>query len=152
MLTRNERVPTGAYVRTALVTVAVAVGAFWLVRSLLQDGLILLASSISAITVFLLIVYLRRTYSAMRWMAIGIALAALFSVYPIVFNVYIGFTNMGGGHLVSKEQSIERLESEQFLPEGATTFDVGRIPIGRQLRASCSIDADPPRFVSDRRG
>ena len=86
--------------------------------SLLEDGLILLASTISAITVFLLIVYLRRTYSAMRWMAIGVALAALFSVYPILFNVYISFTNMGGGHLISKQQSIERLESEQFLAEG----------------------------------
>ena len=69
MSTTKERVPAGAYVRSAVVTVAVAVGALWLVRSLLEDGLVLLASSISAITVFLLIVYLRRTYSAMRWMA-----------------------------------------------------------------------------------
>ncbi len=147
-VTRRERVPTGAYVRSAIVTVAVAVGALWLVRSLLEDGLILLASTISAITVFLLIVYLRRTYSAMRWMAIGVALAALFSVYPILFNVYISFTNMGGGHLISKQQSIERLESEQYLPDGGATFTWA----GYQSGASYGIllvDADPPRFVSD---
>src|SRR5262245_59314254 len=99
MLTRGERVPTGAYIRSAVVTVGVAVGALWLIRSLLEDGLYLLASSIGAITLFLLIVYLRRTYSAMRWMAIGVALAVLFGVYPILFNVYIAFTNMGNGHL-----------------------------------------------------
>jgi arabinogalactan oligomer/maltooligosaccharide transport system permease protein len=147
MISRGERVPTGAYVRTALVTVAVAVGALWLVRSLLADGLYLLASTISAITVFLLIVYLRRTYSAMRWMAIGIALAALFGVYPILFNVYIAFTNMGNGHLVSKQQSIERLEAEQYLPEDAETFTwVGyQSPDGYAILLT---DAAPPRFVT----
>ena len=88
------------------------------------------ASTISAITVFLLIVYLRRTYSAMRWMAIGVALAALFSVYPILFNVYLSFTNMGGGHLISKQQSIERLESEQYPSRRRGHVHVGRLPVG----------------------
>lgn len=148
MLNRGEHVPTGAYVRAALVTVAVAVGALWLVRALLRDGLVLLASCISAITVFLLVVYLRRTYSAMRWMAIGVALAGLFSVYPIVFNVYIGFTNMGNGHLITKQQSIERLESEQFLPAGAATFSWAGYRSGNSY-AIVLTDADPPRFVSD---
>ena len=123
MRTRGiERVPTGEYVRAALVTIAFAVGALWLVRSLLLDGLVILASGVSVITIFLLIVYLRRRFSAMRWMAIGVSLAALFSVYPILFNVYIGFTNLGDGHLLSKQQSIERLESEQYLAEGRATF------------------------------
>jgi maltose/maltodextrin transport system permease protein len=147
-VTTKERVPTGAYVRSAIVTVAVAVGALWLVQSLLEDGLILLASTISAITVFLLIVYLRRTYSAMRWMAIGVALAALFSVYPILFNVYISFTNMGGGHLISKQQSIERLESEQYLAEGGATFTWAGYQSGDGY-GLLLLDADPPRFVSD---
>jgi ABC-type sugar transport system permease subunit len=148
MITRGERVPTGAYVRSALVTVVVAVGALWLVRGLLQDGLYLLASTVSAITVFLLIIYLRRTYSPMRWMAIGIALAALFGIYPILYNVYIAFTNMGSGHLISEQQSIERLEDEQFLPEDAQTFTW----VGYESAAGYAIlltDADPPRFVSD---
>jgi arabinogalactan oligomer / maltooligosaccharide transport system permease protein len=148
MLNRGERVPTSAYVRAAIVTVAVAVGALWLVTAMLRDGLFLLASTIGAVTVFLLIVYLRRTYSAMRWMAIGIALAVLFGVYPILFNVYLSFTNMSSGHLFSKAQSIERLESEQFLPEGAETFTWAgyRSPEGYAILL---VDADPPRFVSD---
>src|SRR5262245_36975688 len=144
---RGERVPTGAYVRSALVTVAVAVGALLLVSSLLRDGLWLLASTIGATTVFLLIVYLRRRYSAMRWMAIGVALAVLFSVYPILFNVYIAFTNMGNGHLFSKQQSIERLESEQYLPEDAATFSW----VGYRSEDEYGLlltDAQPPRFVT----
>jgi ABC-type sugar transport system permease subunit len=148
MLTRGPRVPAGDYVRAALLTVAFAVGAFLLVRSLLLDGLFILASCISAVTVFLLVVYLRQRFSAMRWMAIGVALAAMFGVYPIVFNVYIGFTNMGNGHLLSKQQSIERLESEQFLSEGSATFTWA----GYRSADGYAIvltDADPPRFVSE---
>jgi ABC-type sugar transport system permease subunit len=148
MLTKEQRVPTSLYVRTALITVAFAVGALWLVRALLLDGLVMLASVVSAVTVFLLLVYLRRRYSAMRWMAIGVVFAALFGVYPILFNIYIGFTNMGNGHLFSKQQSIERLESEQFLPEGASTFAW----VGYQSDDGYAIvlaDADPPRFVSE---
>ena len=148
MLTKEQRVPTALYVRTALVTVVFAVGAFWLVRALLHDGLVMLASIISAVTVFLLVVYLRRRYSAMRWMAIGVAFAALFGVYPILFNVYIGFTNMGDGHLFSKQQSIERLESEQFLPEGASAFAWAGYQSGDGY-AIVLTDADPPRFVSE---
>ena len=148
MLTRHDRVPTGAYARAAVVTVAVAVGALWLMQRLLHDGLVLLASTIGAVTVFLLVVYLRRRYSAMRWMAIGIALAAMFGVYPILYNVYIGFTNMGNGHLLSKQQSIERLESQQFLDDDAETFTwAGYQADGRH--AILLLDADPPRFVTD---
>jgi arabinogalactan oligomer/maltooligosaccharide transport system permease protein len=148
MLTRHDRVPTGAYVRAAVVTIAVAVGALWLMRRLLQDGLVLLASTIGAVTVFLLVVYLRRRYSAMRWIAIGVALAAVFGVYPILYNVYIGFTNMGNGHLLSKQQSIERLEGEQFLAEDAASFEWA----GYRSDGSFGIllvDAEPPRFATD---
>lgn len=122
MLTHDSRVPTGTYIRTAVLASAFGVGALWLIRALTADGLFLLASAVGAVTVFLLMVYLRRKFSAMRWMAIGVAITALFAVYPILFNIYIGFTNMGSGHLFTKEQAIERLEAEQYLPEGAPTF------------------------------
>jgi ABC-type sugar transport system permease subunit len=148
MLNRHDRVPAGAYARAAVVTVAVAVGALWLVRRLLQDGLVLIASTIAAITVFLLVVYLRRRYSAMRWMAIGIALAAMFGVYPIVYNVYIGFTNMGDGHLLSKQQSIDRLEGQQYLDEDAAAFQWAGYQSGTSY-AIMLVDADPPQFATD---
>ncbi len=122
MSTSGEQVPTSAYVRTAVAVSLFAVGALWLIRALIIDGLFLLASMISAVTVFLLLVYLRRRFSAMRWMAIGVAVAVLFAVYPIVFNIYIGFTNMGSGHLFTKEQAIARLEAETHLAEDAPTF------------------------------
>jgi len=122
MLTRHEQVPTGLYVRSVIVVSAFGVGALWLMRRLLDDGLYLLSSAVAAVTIFLVLVYLRRRYSAMRWMAIGIGITVLFAVYPILYNLYIGFTNMGSGHLFTKEQAIERLEDEQYLPQDAPTF------------------------------
>ena len=122
MSTSGEQVPASAYVRAAVAVSVFGVGALWLIRALIVDGLFLLASTVSAVTVFLLLVYLRRRFSAMRWMAIGVAVAVLFAVYPIVFNIYIGFTNMGSGHLVTKEQAIARLEAETHLDEDAPAF------------------------------
>ncbi len=118
----TEQIPRATYIRGAVVVSLGAVGAFWLMRALLIDGLALLASAIGAVTVFLLVVYLRRRFSAMRWMAIGVAVAAMFSIYPIVYNVSIAFTNMGGGHVLTKEQAIARIETQTFLPEGAAAY------------------------------
>ena len=39
----------------------------------------------------------------------------LFAVIPVIYNVYISFTNSGTGNLITKEQAIDRLES-QTLP------------------------------------
>lgn len=148
MIFHDQRVPTWLYIRTAVLVIAFALGALWLVTRLLSDGLVMLASVISVVTVFLLIVYLRRRYSAMRWLAIGIALAVIFGVYPILFNVYIGFTNMGNGHLFSKEQSIERLESEQYLPEGAATYEFAGYQTDDGGYAILLVDADPPTLAT----
>ena len=36
---------------------------------------------------------------------------ALFVVYPILFTVYISFTNYGDGHLLTKQQAIDIYEN-----------------------------------------
>jgi arabinogalactan oligomer / maltooligosaccharide transport system permease protein len=121
-MTTETPVPTRTYVWTAVLVSLFGAGALWVSWAMFADGLPLLGGTVGAIAVFLLLVYLRPHFSAMRWMAIGIAVTALFAVYPIFFNIYIGFTNMGNGHLLTKEQAIERLEAEQYLSEDAGTY------------------------------
>jgi ABC-type sugar transport system permease subunit len=94
----------------------------WFISKLFADGLYPLASVLSAIAVFITTVYLRPRLTVFRWMSVGIALATLFTIYPIVYTVYLSFTNMGSGHLMSKPQAISRLEAQQFLPENGETF------------------------------
>jgi len=103
------------------------VGAFlavmlWLISRLLLDGLYPLASALSAITVFIIMVYLRPRFTAYRWLGVGIAFSLLFTVYPILYTFYISVTNMGSGHLMSKAQSISRIEALQYQPEDGAKF------------------------------
>jgi ABC-type sugar transport system permease subunit len=92
------------------------------VLMLMADGLYPLASALSAITVFLALVYLRRRFSPLRWFGIGIALALLFTLYPILYTFYLSVTNMGSGHLMTKQQAIDRLEEQTYMPEGGQTY------------------------------
>jgi len=89
---------------------------------LFAEGLYPLASALSAITVFLAVVYLRRRFTPIRWLSIGIALALLFTLYPILYTFYLSVTNMSSGHLMSKQQAIAILEKQTYLAEDGQTF------------------------------
>lgn len=97
-------------------------GALWLISRLLSDGLFPLASALSAIVVFFVLVYTRRRFTPLRWLAIGIGLALLFTLYPLLYTLYLSVTNMGSGHLMSKQQAISRLEAQTYLAEDGQTF------------------------------
>ncbi|MCI0578277.1 MAG: ABC transporter permease subunit [Chloroflexi bacterium] len=111
-----------AYLGNFVAMGIIAAGALWLVTQLIADGNYPMATMVSAIIIFLCLVYLRPRFTPMRWLAVGIALAMLFTLYPIFYTFYIAFTNMGDGHLLSKQQAIERLEGERTLPEGGVTY------------------------------
>ena len=44
-------------------------------------------------------------------------------LYPILFTVYVSFTNYGTGHLVTKQLAIEQIESQTYLPADATIYN-----------------------------
>jgi ABC-type sugar transport system permease subunit len=46
----------------------------------------------------------------------------LFVIYPIVFTVYVAFTNYGDGHLLTKEQAIPLIEKATYLPESGRSY------------------------------
>ena len=77
---------------------------------------------IALITIFLNVVFLREGMYPLRWMAIGLSLMTLLTVYPILYTVWIAFTNYGDGHLLTKQQSIETLEQRVYLPETGGGF------------------------------
>lgn len=111
-----------AYLGNIIVIGVITAGGLWLIAQLIADGNYPLATMIGAILVFLCLVYLWPRFTPMRWLAVGMALAMLFTLYPILYTFYIAFTNMGDGHLLSQQQAIERLEAERALPEGGATY------------------------------
>ena len=131
----------------------VAVGLFvafslWLVIVMWLDGLYPLASALGAITIFIVLVYVRRKFTPMRWMGIGIALALLFTLYPLLYTVYLSVTNMGSGHLMSKQQAISRLESQTYLPEDGQSFSWAGYRAGDDSIVLWLTDDDGNTFIA----
>jgi ABC-type sugar transport system permease subunit len=121
--TRNERwnpleSPLGLVIGLA----TASAGTFATLR-LIGDGLYPFASITTAVTAFLFLIMVKKSLSPYRWLATGMVLAALFTVYPIFYTFYLSFTSMGGGHLLTKQQAISRFMKEKFVPDDAMEYD-----------------------------
>ena len=51
-----------------------------------------------------------------------LALMCLMVVFPMVYTVYVSFTNYGDGNLLTKQQVIILLAQETYLPEGGKVY------------------------------
>jgi len=78
---------------------------------------------LSMVAVFISFILFYKKGYPFRWMAPGLVLLLLFSIYPNILTIYIAFTNYGTGHLLSEIQTIEQFEKRQFLPEGGEIYD-----------------------------
>jgi ABC-type sugar transport system permease subunit len=101
---------------------ALDIAAFWLLNRLVSLGYYPLAIAIFIIVAFINIVFVRREAYPVRWMVIGLVFMALFTIYPILFTVWVSFTNYGEGHLVTKEQAIDQILKEKYLPETGASY------------------------------
>lgn len=90
---------------------------------LMSDGFWQLALMMGVITLFVNIVFLREDGYPLRWMAPGLSFMLLLSVYPIIFSIYIAFTNFGSGHLLPKVQALDVLAQRTFLPEDGVEYE-----------------------------
>ena len=119
---KKQPVFTSSYLFSVLGAGVVLVFILWIISKLIADGLYPLASALSAVAIFIALTYLRPRFTPYRWLGIGISLAMLFTLYPILYTLYIGVTNMGSGHLMSKQQAITRIEALQYIPEDPLIF------------------------------
>ena len=117
----------GIVVRLILLA-AIDAFAIWFILNLISDGVVVLAVAIGLLTFFVNVVVLRDDAYPIRWMLIGLVLMGMFAIYPILFTVFVAFTNFGDGHLFTKQQAIEQLEKTRYLPEPPTLAEV---PINR---------------------
>jgi arabinogalactan oligomer / maltooligosaccharide transport system permease protein len=64
-------------------------------------------------------VYLSPRTRALRWVTPGLVMMVLFMIIPIIFNAFVSLTNWSTGNALSKDQAIERIESETYVdPSG----------------------------------
>ena len=102
--------------------IAVDATVIWFLRRLITFGYLPLAVAIFIITFIVNFVILRRQAYPVRWMVLGLVFMALFTIYPIIFTIWVSFTNYGEGHLVTKEQAMVQILSEKYLPETGKAY------------------------------
>jgi hypothetical protein len=92
-------------------------GAAWFIQSAVSSGFDQLVTVLSVVTVMLNLIFLIPGAYPFRWMAIGLSFLVLFTIYPMIFTIYIAFTNYGDGHLLTKEQALPIIEKTTYLAE-----------------------------------
>jgi arabinogalactan oligomer / maltooligosaccharide transport system permease protein len=97
-------------------------GAFWFIQNAYSKGFSQLVVVVGIIALILNIIFLHPKAYPFRWMAIGLSFLTLFSIYPMVFTIYVAFTNYGDGHLITKEQAIPLIEKTTYLAEGGKSY------------------------------
>jgi ABC-type sugar transport system permease subunit len=101
---------------------AIDAAALWFALKLFDAGDNILAVAVLLLTVFANVTILYKDAYPLRWMLIGLVLMAMFAIYPILYTVYVAFTNFGDGHLLTKQLAISQIEKERYLPEGGAAY------------------------------
>lgn len=74
--------------------------------------------TIALINVVMVIPGLRQ----MTWISPALALMLILSVYPMLYTLYVAFTNFSDGHRGTKSEAVELLSDRRYLPEGGSTY------------------------------
>ncbi len=96
--------------------------AYFFLTSLYRLGYFPLMVAVFVAAIFVNLVLLFKRMAPLRWMTIGITFMILFTIYPIVFTVWVAFTNYGDGHLLTKEVAITQIMKAKYLPETGQAY------------------------------
>ena len=98
------------------------IGAIWFIYNAFSREFMQLGTVITVITVMINLIFLISKAYPFRWIAIGLSFMILFTIYPIIFTIYVAFTNYGDGHLLTREMVIEQLSTQLYLPEAGKSY------------------------------
>src|ERR1043166_8980396 len=98
-----------------VVTAVAALAALFIVFQLYISGSPLLAVAVGGGLALTIFVFTARRAYTVRYLFPGLAGIALFIVLPLVYTVWIGFTNYSSRNLLTFERATEVLRGEVFL-------------------------------------
>jgi ABC-type sugar transport system permease subunit len=98
---------------------AIAIG---LAYSFFGGGLALAAVVLLVITFLINVVFLVERLYPLRWISPGVFLLVLMVVYPVLYTMYVAFTDYSGAHILSKQQVVDQLETQFYTPQGAPSL------------------------------
>lgn len=117
----SDESPLSKLIRILLLFVFDA-GAVWFITNAMSRGFDQLVVVIGVIVVMINLIFLIPQAYPFRWMALGLSFLILFTVYPMIFTIYVAFTNYGDGHLLTKEQALPLIQKTTYLPETGKSY------------------------------
>lgn len=96
--------------------------AIWLIYQMVFDGIWALAAVLGLVTLWVNVVFLSGRFYPLRYVAPGMSLMAIMVAYPILFTIFVSFTNYGSGHLVTQQVAIQQIESQVYLADDAIRY------------------------------
>jgi arabinogalactan oligomer/maltooligosaccharide transport system permease protein len=60
------------------------------------------------------VVYATRRFIPGKYLVPGSIFLVLFAVFPVIYTVYLSFTNYGTGHLITKDQAVAQIEANSL--------------------------------------
>ena len=83
------------------------------------EGDWVIAGFLAVLVVLINWVYVWPGTGALRWLTPGLTFLLVFMIIPIIFTAFVSVTNWSTGHTLTKDQSIEVLESKPYLDPDA---------------------------------
>ena len=94
----------------------------WVGTKLVLQGQVVLAAILIFGAVGITYIYLSRRTYPLRYLVPGLVFLLAMVVFPIGYTVYVSFTNMSTGHILSKEQVIAQIEGRLFTPPNTRDY------------------------------
>ena len=132
------------------VAAPVALAGLWLVAAIHASGQPMLALGALALLAAGLYVYVSRAAIAWRYLFPGVIGMLLFVAFPLVYTMWIGFTNYSSTHLLSQAR-VKAYLLEQTVPDEEHSLEFTLHPEGDGLRlvlAPYDAASGAQRFVS----
>ena len=132
------------------VAALVAIGGLWLAFAIYSAGQPMLALGALALIAAGLYVYVSRAAIAWRYLFPGVVGMLLFVAFPLIYTMWIGFTNYSSTHLLSQVR-VKAYLLEQTVPDEEHSLEFTLHPDGDALRlvlAPYEAASGAQRFVS----
>ena len=69
-----------------------------------------------------LLIFLGKKTTHLKFMYPGLVTFLLFMIIPIIFSIYVSFTNLSTGHFFSEDEALGLIKEEKFLPTNAEIY------------------------------
>ncbi|MCH8550437.1 MAG: maltose ABC transporter permease MalF [Natronospirillum sp.] len=123
-------------------------GMFWVATLMFINGDLIFAVGMTFLAGVVLYVYLNPRIYVGRYVFPGLAAIGIFTLFPLLYSVYISFTNYGDGHMLTYDRATQYHLSRTYLDEDGV-YDFELYPTEDDSEFRLVFRRDNDKFVSE---